>query len=247
MLTDERKQFLLDRLKRDGRLVAKSVSRELSLSEDTIRRDLRELAAEGLLQRVHGGALPASPTVVSLDSRRAMAVDEKHALGRAAAPLVMAHQTVFVDGGTTNLELVRNIPLDLRCRIVTHSPIIAAALEAHAADVVLIGGTLYRHSMVCVGAATREAIDLIRTDLAFVGLTGLHPAEGGTTGDYEEATIKRAIIARAAETVVMLTADKIGAVSANTVCALGDISRIVVCRAVQLNHFPSDGPEVLRA
>src|SRR6476659_10313454 len=108
MLTAHRRQLLLDRLGRDGRIVAKDLSVELALSEDTIRRDLRELAGEGLLQRVHGGALPAAPTVANLAQRRGMASDEKRRLGRKAASLISRGQRVFIDGGTTHLELVRN-------------------------------------------------------------------------------------------------------------------------------------------
>src|SRR4051794_22321647 len=154
MLTIQRKQLLLERLRADGRIIAKDVSAELELSEDTIRRDLRELAAEGLLQRVHGGALPASPTVANLAARRSMATDEKRRLGRKAATLVSRKQRVFIDGGTTHTELIRALPLDLDLTVITHSPTIAAALEPHQAiDVILIGGMLYRHSMVAVGAA----------------------------------------------------------------------------------------------
>src|SRR5262245_3803457 len=108
MLTEQRKRHILDLLARDGRVVAKSVSLKLGLSEDTIRRDLRELASEGLLLRVHGGALPASPTVASLDRRRAMSAAAKRQLGAAAARLVEPGMTVIIDGGTTNLDLVLN-------------------------------------------------------------------------------------------------------------------------------------------
>src|SRR5690242_19137811 len=128
MLTQQRKKLLLDRLAKDGRIIAKDVSRELTLSEDTIRRDLRELAAEGLLQRVHGGALPASPTIANLAARRSMATEEKQRLGRKAATLISRNQRVFIDGGTTHIELIRALPLDLGLTVITHSPTIASAL-----------------------------------------------------------------------------------------------------------------------
>ena len=83
MLNNQRKQYLLDILRRDGQVIAKKVSQELGLSEDTIRRDLRELAQEGLLQRVHGGALPASPAVTDFEGREEILVDSKVAIGRA--------------------------------------------------------------------------------------------------------------------------------------------------------------------
>ncbi len=247
MLTEQRKQLLLARLKKDGRIIAKVMSEEFSLSADTIRRDLRELAAEGLLQRVHGGALPASPTTANLEARRGMASDEKRRLGLAAAKLIEPNQYVFIDGGTTHMELLRAIPLDLEFTAITHSPAIAAAFELHAARVILIGGTLFRHSMVAVGAAALEAINHIRADLAFIGLTGLHLKEGGTTGDYEEAAIKRAIIARSAEVAVLLTSEKLGAVSAHSVCSVKDLAYLVAPRKVEFKGLPSRHLRMIRA
>jgi DeoR/GlpR family transcriptional regulator of sugar metabolism len=248
MLTAHRKQMLLDRLRRDGRIVAKDLSVELGLSEDTIRRDLRELAAEGLLQRVHGGALPASPTVANLAARRDMATEEKRRLGRRAAVLVSRGQSIFVDGGTTNLELVRNLPVGLPITVVTHSPTIAAALEPHhAIEVILIGGKLFRHSMVATGAAALEAIGRIQVDLCFIGLTGLHREEGGTTGDFDEAAIKRAVMARSAESVTLLTSEKIGAVSAYGVCAGADLTAVVISREAVTEGFVTPPFEMLYA
>jgi len=248
MLTQQRKRLLLDRLAKDGRIIAKDVSVELALSEDTIRRDLRELASEGRLQRVHGGALPSSPTVANLAARRSMASDEKRRLGRKAAGLISRKQRVFIDGGTTHLELVRNLPTDLSVTVITHSPTIAAALEPHQAiDVILIGGLLFRHSMVAVGAAALEAIQRLNIDLSFIGLTGLHPREGGTTGDFEEAAIKRAVVERSAEAISLMTREKIGAVSAYGVCAVKDLTSIVVPREAQLKDFAKSDISIIRA
>jgi DeoR/GlpR family transcriptional regulator of sugar metabolism len=248
MLTQQRKKLLVDRLARDGRIIAKEVSQELVLSEDTIRRDLRELAAEGLLQRVHGGALPASPTVANLAARRSLAMEEKGRLGRKAAILISRKQRIFIDGGTTHLELVRALPLDLSLTVITHSPTIASALEPHQAiDVILIGGLLFRHSMVAVGAAALDQIQRLHIDLAFIGLTGLHPKEGGTTGDFEEAAIKRAVVARSAETVALMTSEKIGAVSAYAVCAVKDLASVVVSREAEVKSFARAGVEFVRA
>lgn len=247
MLTEQRKQWLLECLKRDGRLVAKDLSRELSISEDTIRRDLRDLAREGHLLRVHGGALPASPTVANLAARRVMAPAEKVALGRAAAQLIEPRQHVFIDGGTTHMELLRAIPLDLDVTLITHSPAIAAALEHHQGKVILIGGTLFRHSMVSVGAETERSIARIHTDIAFVGLTGLHHSHGGTTGDYEEALIKQAIVAGAAEAVALVTHEKLGAVSPYTVCATNDLDVVVLPKGSACEPFSGTAVKIIEA
>ena len=229
MLTQQRKVHLLEVLKRDGQIVAKALSQELGLSEDTIRRDLRELAAEGRLQRVHGGALPASPAVVDFAHRRRLASDGKAAIGRTAARMVRPGQVVFLDGGTTAVQLARHLPHDLRATVVTHSPSIAVELVDHPKVAVeLIGGRLFKHSLVTVGAAAIEAIARVRADTFFMGVTGVHPEIGLTTGDPEEAAVKRALCRCAAETVVLASREKLGAASPYVIVPLADITTLVV-------------------
>ena len=229
MLTSQRKQLILQRLQRDGQVVAKVLSDEWGLSEDTVRRDLRELAAEGQLQRVHGGALPASAAVGDLRLRQQLAPDEKRLLGQAGAALVRPGQVVILDGGTTSLQVVQHLPLHLHATVVTHSPVVAAALAGHVhIEVLGLGGRLYRHSMVHVGASVVEAAGRLRADLFLMGVTGVHAEAGLTTGDFEEAAVKRALHQRAAETVVLASSDKLGAASPFTVAALGDIATLVV-------------------
>jgi DeoR/GlpR family transcriptional regulator of sugar metabolism len=229
VLTSERKALILQVLGRDGRVVAKPFSVELGVSEDTIRRDLRELAAEGLLQRVHGGALPASPAVAAFGVREGAATAAKAALGRAGARLIQPGQIVFLDGGTTNVQLARSLPDHLKATVVTHSPSIAVALAGHpSVEVELIGGRLFKHSIVTVGAAAAEAIARVRVDLFFMGVTGLHPETGATTGDPEEAAIKRLISRQSAETVVLATRDKLGAASPYAITPLAEIGALVV-------------------
>lgn len=229
MLTARRKQLLLARLSRDGHLVAKQLSEEFEISEDTIRRDLRELAHEGKLQRVHGGALPASAALAPLSSRRDVAPGEKVALGRAAAALVKPGQALIVDGGTTTTQLVRHLALDLRATVITHSPGIAVELEHHAnVELILLGGRIFKHSMVAVGAMTIEAAGRLRADVYFMGATGVHAEAGVSTGDYEEACIKRALHGRAAETVVMTSSEKLGAASPHLIVPASEISTLIV-------------------
>jgi DeoR/GlpR family transcriptional regulator of sugar metabolism len=228
MLTSQRKQLIAARLERDGQIVASELAVELGLSEDTIRRDLREMAGEGLLKRVHGGALPLAGPLPDFTERRAIATEEKRALGRRGAQLVREGQLVFLDGGTTNAELARALPRDLRVTIATHSPTIAAELEHHAAEVILVGGKIYKHSMVAAGAMAMETISRLSPDLFFMGVTALHPEFGLLTGDAEEAAIKRLISARAAETWVMATKEKFAASSPVRVIGLVELSGLIV-------------------
>ncbi|MEH0885168.1 DeoR/GlpR family DNA-binding transcription regulator [Enterobacter sp. UNJFSC 003] len=229
MLTRQRKQLILEKLDAEGQVQSKALSMLFSVSEDTIRRDLRELAAEGHLQRVHGGALPASSAIVPFAERKSVKMDAKKNVARKGAQLISAGQVVIVDGGTTTSELISFLPANLQITVVTHSPSIALGLVEHPAiDVILIGGRLYKHSIVTVGAAAIEGIENIHADLFFMGVTGIHPEAGLTTGDFEEACIKRAFSGRAAETIVLASPEKINTASSFVIGDLSLVNTIVV-------------------
>jgi DeoR/GlpR family transcriptional regulator of sugar metabolism len=130
MLTAERKQLILERLRRDGKVLASELSKEFETSEDTIRRDLRDLAAAGMLQRVHGGALLKPPIAASYAARQKQSPGAKVAIAKAAATLARNGQVIFLDGGTTTLQVVQYLSRDLRATIVTNSAPHAIALAA---------------------------------------------------------------------------------------------------------------------
>jgi DeoR/GlpR family transcriptional regulator of sugar metabolism len=228
MLSAQRKTLLLDRLRADGRVVAKDVAAELDLSEDSIRRDLRELAAAGLCQRVYGGALPTSPAVADYATRQQLEPDSKRRVARRAAELVEPGMSVILDGGTTTLAVVEALPDNLTCTVITHSPTIATALVAHPRiEVLIIGGKLFRHSAVTCGAAAVEAAQAYSADLFFLGVTGVHPTAGLTTGDADEAAMKRALAARAADTWALASVEKMGAASPYLVLPVHRVTGII--------------------
>src|SRR5690349_11001555 len=122
------------------------------------RRDLRDLAAAGLCQRVYGGALPASPAVAHSSARTAVEPASKQRVAARAVALLRPRSTVLLDGGTTPLAVVHALPPGLACTVITHSPTIAVALlPADGVDVFLLGGRLFKHSAVTCGAAAAEA------------------------------------------------------------------------------------------
>ena len=228
MLPAERRDFLLERLARDGKLVAKHLAAELDLSEDSVRRDLRDLAAAGLAQRVYGGVLPASPAVGSLETRATISVEGKQRVATLAARLVKPGMTVILDGGTTTLAVASALPRDLDATIVTHSPTIAAALVGLPdLEIYVIGGRVFKHSAVTSGAAAAEAAAGISADLFLLGVTGVHEHAGLTTGDADEAAMKRLLSRRSAETWVLASAEKIGAASPFTVLPLGEVAGVI--------------------
>ena len=229
MLTSQRKKLILARLVADGEIIAKELARELRISEDTVRRDLRELAHAGQLQRVHGGALPASAAVGDMRVRENLSSGEKILLGRAGAAMIRPNQVVILDGGTTALQVARHLDPTLRATMVTHSPTVAVELARHAnIEIIMLGGRLFRHSMVNVGAAVIDAASRLRADMYFMGVTGVHSDAGLSTGDAEEAAVKRALHERAAETVVLASTEKLMAASAFVIAPLRDLSLLLV-------------------
>ena len=167
-------------------------------------------------------------------------MDNKARVAARAVALIEPGATVILDGGTTTLAIAQALPADLRATVVTHSPTVAAALVAHpAVDVFVLGGMLFKHSAVTCGAAAVEAAQAVNADLFFLGVTGVHHRAGLTTGDPDEAAMKRALAARAAETYVLASAEKIGAASPFAVLPMTDISGIVT-------DVAADDPELRR-
>ncbi|MEU8759936.1 DeoR/GlpR family DNA-binding transcription regulator [Streptomyces sp. NPDC048659] len=251
MLAAERRDHLLGLLAREGKIVAKEVAADLGISEDSVRRDLRDLAAEGLCHRVYGGALPVSPAVADYAARAVVAPDGKRKVAAVAAGLVRPGGAVILDGGTTALAVARALPPELECTVITHSPTIAAALLDHPrAELFLLGGRIFKHSAVACGAAAVEAAQQVSADLCLLGVTGVHPDAGLTTGDAEEAAMKRALAARAAETYVLASSEKVGAASRFRVLPWADVTGLVTDadpRHEVLGRVAKRGVEVLTA
>jgi DeoR/GlpR family transcriptional regulator of sugar metabolism len=211
MLAAERRQYILECLQRDGRVLANDLSAELKVSEDTIRRDLREMASEGLLQRVHGGALRKSPALVNYKTREAHLTDQKMTVAKKAATLIQDGMVVLMGGGTTNVQTANFLPPTLKATIITHSPNAAVALADHpAVEIILLGGSLYKHARVTVGAEPIDKIRQIRADLCLLGICSLCPTSGISLQDYEESLIHRAMIDSSAEVAALASAEKMG-------------------------------------
>jgi DeoR/GlpR family transcriptional regulator of sugar metabolism len=249
VLTAERRQEILARLQRDGKVVASELVASLGVSEDTVRRDLRELAAGGLVQRVHGGALPPPPPTASFAQRLHVAPEAKAHLAEAALPLLATANVLLLDGGTTALELARRLPPDRECTVLTNAPPVAEALADHPlAEVVLIGGRLLKAAQVTVGAETVDALRRVRADACVLGICSLHPELGVTATDHDEAHVKRAMVAASAEVIALATADKLHTASPWVVAPLADVTHLVTDAGEDLTaDYAAAGVSVIRA
>ncbi len=228
-LPQERQQQILQRLRERGRVVAAELSVEFAVSEDSIRRDLRELAAQGLCKRVYGGALPLSAAVAPLRQRRREHAERKLALARKAATLVRQGQVLLIDAGSTNAAVAAALPERYALTVVTNAPDVAQILmEREGFEVLLIGGRIDPRIGGAVGARALQDIERVRADLCFPGACAID-AEGGLWGfDSEEALLKRSMIEASGETVVVATSDKLGAVATHRIAGIGEVQHLVV-------------------
>jgi DeoR/GlpR family transcriptional regulator of sugar metabolism len=249
MLTAERRQEILSRLNRDGKVVASELVAELGVSEDTVRRDLRELAAGGFVQRVHGGALPPAPATGTFAQRLRVSPAAKAGLAEAALPLLEGANVIVLDGGTTSLELARRLPAGRACTVLTNSPPVASALADHPrAEVVLIGGRLLKNPQVAVGPEALAALRQVRADACVLGICSLHPELGVSTNDHEEAHVKRAMVESAAEVIALATADKLRTAAPWVVAPLADVTHLVTDAGPELTgEYAAAGVSVVRA
>jgi DeoR/GlpR family transcriptional regulator of sugar metabolism len=233
MLTEERRRHIVDLLRHDGKVVASDLSAALDVSEDTIRRDLRELARAGLLQRVHGGALLRTPSDPRYSVRQQESPEAKLAIAEAAARLIQPGQVVILDAGTTTLQIVQHLPRDLQATVITNGPPIAIALADHpTVEVIVVGGQLHKQSLANIGAGTVRTFDAIRADLCFLGVAGLHPEAGVTILIAEEVYVKRAMLAGAERVIAVAAGDKLGTVAPFVVGPLSVLTHIVTERDV---------------
>jgi len=247
MLAAERRQEILAQLDRDGRVVVAELVTGLSVSEDTVRRDLQELAGRGLLHRVHGGALASAPEALPFERRLEIGREEKVALAKAAVSYVESARTLVLDGGTTALEVARHLPSGWAGVVVTNAPPVAAALTALPnAEVVVVGGRLLRDEQVAVGPAAVDAFRAVRVDACVLGVCAVHPEVGVTTANEEEAQVKRAMVACSAEVVALATRDKLHTSSPWVVASLDEIDQLITDGGEDLTSaFTSAGVGVL--
>jgi DeoR/GlpR family transcriptional regulator of sugar metabolism len=250
VLTEERRDAILERLRTDGKVVATELSAALDVSPDTVRRDLRELADAGLLRRVHGGALPPAVGAATYATRLEQAPDAKAAIARATVRLLRDGQVILLDAGTTTLEVARHLPPGLAATVITNSPPVAVELAEHKGiEVVVLGGSLAKDAKALVGASTVDALRQVRADVLVLGVCSVHPEIGITALDHQESQVKRAMIANAAEVVAVLSAEKLGSAAPYVIAPIEELTYLVTDEDTpeRLDPYRRAGVEVVPA
>jgi DeoR/GlpR family transcriptional regulator of sugar metabolism len=238
MLREERQRRILDTLDNEGKVLAKELSMRLNVSEDTIRRDLREMDARGLLQRVHGGAFPKATGSVIHSKRTEEHTDTKKALATKGLKLIKDGQVILLDGSTTNLMLAKEIPQDFRGTIITNSPTISLELSKHPnTDIVMLGGAFFKESLVNIGFEVIETLKNIRADLCFLGIYSLHPDFGISIPHLEESYVKQQMIKSSNKTAGLVTRSKLNTISNFVVGPVSDLDYLITVEDISDYNF----------
>lgn len=247
-----RRQKILLILERDGKVMASELSQHFAVSEDTIRRDLSELATAGLVQRVHGGALPRPKDTGKDYFTRVSETDEvKTHLAQLAASRVENGQIVMFDSGTTTLQIARSLPSDIAITAITTSPMTAIILAEYTGiKVILAGGQLNLATMSVSGHETVRLLQGIKADVLFTGVCAIHPQVGISSLHFDEVPVKQALLDSASQVIAVTTADKLGAVEPFVVAPCSRIHTLITERHVatgDVGDYRKLGIEVLQA
>jgi DeoR/GlpR family transcriptional regulator of sugar metabolism len=228
MLKEERFQYILDKLTEDQKVTLKSLSKELRVSDYTVRRDLKELTDKGLLKAVRGGAVPHSPTPHHFQDRLNYKSHEKKIIAEKALGMLHDGQVVVFDGGTTALAIASILPPELQITVVTNSFPVVSVLEAHPGiEVLFAGGRLHKSAFASIGHDTIRFFRNIRADLYFMGICSIHPTIGVTTINYEESEVKKAIVEASKQVIALTPHERINTAEAFFICPLSSVDTVI--------------------
>ena len=246
MMVGERRRKIVDILASDDRAEVGDLAARLGVSESTIRRDLQLLSESGVVERTHGGVIPPSRFEPSFRQKETENRGAKRAIARAAAEFVEAGHTVFLDGGTTTLELARELRARTDITIASNSVPIAFEL-ANRARLILTGGLVKESTLALVGPMAERSIEQMHVDIAFIGSNGVSATAGFTTPTLEEAATKQAMIRAARVSVVLADSSKLGAVTFAHVARPDEVHLLITddaAPAAELEALRSAGLEV---
>ena len=232
MLPVERHARIEQALKSAQVVGTEDMAKSLDVSLETVRRDFIVLEQQGLLERVHGGAMAPGPRFVAAEpsfvDRAVLATDGKAAMGARAAALVSPGQTILMDVGTTVLAVARALPSTFRGTVATSSLLVAAELAGRdGIEVLVSGGRVRAGDLALSNAQTLAFFADLRADIAFLGSGGIDVGAGLTDFYLDEVATRRVLIANAATTYVLADRSKIGRIAPHRVCGIDAIDGII--------------------
>ena len=237
MLKKERQAYILHEVNLHNKVLSADLSQHIHVSDDTIRRDLQELADEGKLIKVHGGALsPSFHHGNYSSSQQVYAYSRKRIIAQKAATLIEDGMFVLTGGGTTIIELAKSLPPQLHATFISGSiPAVHEYMNHPNIDVIVIGDKISKNSKITVGIEAICRIRQIRADLCFLGINALQLDNGVSDNDWEVVEIKKAMIESAQRLVCLTIAEKLNSQQPIRVCAANKIDTLIT-------ELPPDNP-----
>jgi DeoR/GlpR family transcriptional regulator of sugar metabolism len=210
-------------------VISVDLAREFGTSEDTIRRDLRDLAAAGQCVRVYGGALLVQANEVPLEERLGSDIERKRKLAAKMVSVIEPESMVFLDAGSTNVAVANCLPNHLDLTVVTHAPHVAAAVCGRAGvRLVMIGGKVDDRVGAATGSPALRELEKIRPDICFVGACAIDGELGASAFDQDDAEFKSRLLERSHRSLVGLLNDKIPTRAPYVFAALSAFEHIVI-------------------
>ena len=245
LFKEERKVQILKLLDADQRVEVADLSRRFTVSEDTIRRDLKDLQNQGLILKTHGGALRHVAAPKTFETRLEYAARFKLSIGMAAAELVEEGDCVLIDSGTTALSLARSLKVG-KAKILTNSLDVAQVVSQNSNFELIVLGGRWDALHQLVGSVTVEQLSRYRVDKVFLGMPGLDSRHGITAPSEEEAAVKRAMIQIGQEVIALADHTKLGEVAFAYVAPASAIDVLVTDETSDLGSFGNLDWKVLR-
>lgn len=228
MLKKERQAFILHQVNLHNKVLSSSLSQEMNVSEDTIRRDLQELADEGSLIKVHGGALSRSFNNHYLPENEIYSFDKKKTIAAKAIDLIQDGMFVLTSGGTTIIELARALSPQLRATFISGSiPAIMEYMKHPNIDVIVIGDKVSKSSKITIGGDAISKIKQINADLCILGINAIDVEHGVTDNDWDVVQLKKAMIESSKKVVCLTITEKINSSQPIQVCPLDKIDILI--------------------
>ena len=227
MLKKERHDAIMRQINLHNRVLSSDLVHLLNVSEDTIRRDLQELSDDNLLYKVHGGALSKSYNS-SFDDSTVYAKDAKIAIAKKTISLIKDGMVILTGGGTTMIELVKQLPENLQATFFTISPLVAIELAKYPRiEVIIIGGMFAKNSQITFGGHVINQLSEINADLCLLGTSAIHPTDGLTDTDWEINQLKKTMLSSSRKSAVLCISEKLNISLRIKVSNLENISYLI--------------------
>ena len=229
MLKKERQAYILHQVNLHNKVLSSSLCTEINVSEDTIRRDLQELAGDGKVIKVHGGALSHSFNHVYFSTNGGVySQNQKKTIAQKAISLMHNGMFVLTSGGTTIIEMARSLPPQLKATFISGSiPAILEYMIHPNIEVILIGDKISKNSKITVGAEAIAKIKQVKADICFLGTNAIDAQHGITDNDWEVVQLKKAMIGSCKKVVCLAIAEKVNTVQPIQVCSLKEIDILI--------------------